>query len=240
MNKKYIIAGLVAIAIIGAVAAIFVLKPASDNQEELIPDETMQNIADGMGITVEELEEELNKPLSKEEEANLNEINKMVETLIIQDIAELTEDENPDDNIYNFVDANGNEGTIEMPEATMTEEQIDIWNAQYEEWLAALARGENPGPPPTSYYEDTVILGNPSDPGDNGGELIIYDVAQDEGGINHEMVNPEYTGDTPSDEVDPNSPMSSRYIPPEVTDEYVESIEQHIKNEGIVIGGCGD
>ena len=34
MNKKYIIAGLAAIAIIGVVVAIFMLKPASDNQEE--------------------------------------------------------------------------------------------------------------------------------------------------------------------------------------------------------------
>ena len=38
----------------------------------------------------------------------------------------------------------------------------------------------------------------------------------------------------------PNSPMSSEWIPPEVSKEYIESIEQHIKNEGITIGGCGD
>ena len=143
MKKKHVIfISIFVILIIASIATMFILKDADNSNStfdsldsslqtnvipEAVPDKVYDNIANSMGITREELDEIITTPLDLTDEQK-EAIAEIISRHEAPDISEFIEDENPNDNIYTYIDTNGDTGEmiVDIPEFT------DEENEEYE------------------------------------------------------------------------------------------------------------
>ena len=155
MKKKHIlIISIFVILIIASIVTMSIMKgtdgsnstfdPLNNNTlqnwdvPDALPDESYDNIANSMGISREELDELITTPLdlTPEQEAA---IEKRLDESRPPEIAEFTEDDNPNDNIYTYVDTNGDVGTMTLNTPNLADEE----NAEYEMGRQAVRIVEN-------------------------------------------------------------------------------------------------
>ena len=144
---------------------------------DALPDDSYDNIANSMGITREELDELITTPLdlTPEQEAAIEEI---LDSYRPPDIAEFTEDANPNDNIFPYIDTDGNTGEMEINIPDLTEDELDQYYADMDAFLEKLENGEidfeNDMPPQLGdYYNDPNIGTGDYDEMRNDGENYI-------------------------------------------------------------------
>lgn len=160
MKKKHILIIAIALVLIMAsIATIFMFRGTDGSKDSFnslsnnstntdwmpaeMPDEINDNIAEDLGLTRDELDELLNKPLdlTDEEQAKLQDI---LDSCEVPEVDKFIEDDDPNDNVHTYIDTNGNQGTMTVDIPELTDEDIDQFYEDLDTYLDQLANSDIP------------------------------------------------------------------------------------------------
>ena len=208
MKKKNILIIAIAIAlIITSIVIIFISRDSDETDSTFdplnslenydateipnkLPDESYDNIAESMGITRDELDEIITTPLDLTPEQKEN-IDAILNKYAIPEIDRFIEDDDPNDNVYTYIDTDGNQGTLTLNTPEVTEDDVDSFYDDLDSFLEQLENEDIP-------LEDIAppTLGGDTDGSDETDtDTPIYDsdgnIQDEEDGYNGELEGTE-------------------------------------------------
>lgn len=206
-KKSLLVIAIALVLIMASIATMFMLRNTDNGEDSFnslsnnstnadwmpaeMPDEINDNIAEDLGLTRDELDELLNKPLdlTDEEQAKLQDI---LDSMKVPEIEEFIEDDDPNDNIHTFIDKNGNQGTMEVDIPELTEEDVDQFYSDFETFLDQLANSDIP----LEDIELPQLGGNIDESTDNTEDTDAAPIYDSDGNIHNseEGYNGEYEG----------------------------------------------
>ena len=174
MKKKHIVLiSIFVILIVASLLTMYFLRDADGSNDTFdplnslenwdwvvteLPDESYDRIAENMGITREELDEIITTPLDLTEDQQ-KEIIAILEKYYVPEIDKFIEDDDPNDNVYTYIDTNGDVGTMTLNTPNLTDEENEEYESAVDDFLAMLENEDIPlediAPPILDDYANT-------------------------------------------------------------------------------------